>query len=313
MTGSRRPAIFLFGPTASGKSALALTLAERFPLTLISVDSTQVYRGLDVGSAKPDAATRARFPHALVDLREPEHAYSAADFARDARAAIEAIWLEGRVPLLVGGTMLYFEALERGLSALPAADPALRAALDAEAMAIGWPALHLRLAAADPEAAVRIHPNDPQRIGRALEVIALSGRSLSSQRRRGHRRLDARLLKLALVVDDRAALGERIAVRFDRMIADGLLAEVTGLRARPQLSIEHPSMRSVGYRQAWRHLAGEIDYPGFRAQAIIATRQLAKRQMTWIRREHDALASDPFAFALNARVERLVADFLGQR
>ena len=287
-TDRRPPAIFLMGPTASGKTALACTLAEHFPLDLVSVDSALVYRGLDIGAAKPDAATLERHPHRLIDIREPTRAYSAAEFRDDALAAMRAISAAGRVPLLVGGTGLYFRALERGLSDLPAADPALRATLAAEAAREGWAALHARLARLDPLAAGRIGPGDAQRIQRALEVIELSGRPLSEQQGGRRERLPWRILKLALVPGERQVLHQRIARRFDAMLADGFLAEAERLRALPGWDAELPAMRAVGYRQAWPFIEGRVDRATFRDAAIFATRQLAKRQITWLRGELDA-------------------------
>jgi tRNA dimethylallyltransferase len=309
--GDRRPpAVFLMGPTASGKTAFALDLAARFPFGLVSVDSAQVYRGLDIGSAKPDRATLARFPHALIDLREPEEAYSAAEFRDDALAAMAAISATGRVPLLVGGTMLYFHALAHGLSDLPAADRAVRARIETEAAAIGWAALHARLAAFDPAAAARIHPNDPQRIGRALEVIELTGRPMSSQQRGAVGRLRWRVLKVALVPGSRAVLHRRIGQRFLAMLEAGLVDEVRRLRARPGLTAGHPSMRAVGYRQVWSMLDGGIPEREIAARGIEATRQLAKRQLTWLRRELAAVVIDPDATDARARLQALVTRFL---
>lgn len=289
----RPPAIFLMGPTASGKTALACALAERFPLALASVDSALVYRGLDIGAAKPDAATLARHPHALVDIREPTEPYSAANFREDALAAMTTIARGGRVPLLVGGTGLYFRALEHGLSALPDADPALRARLAGEADDEGWPALHARLARLDPVAASRIRPRDAQRIQRALEVIELTGRPLSAQQASSRRRLPWRVLKLALVPGDRGRLHARIAQRFDLMLEQGFLDEARRLRASPGFDPDLPAMRAVGYRQAWPHLDGSEPFATFRERAIFATRQLAKRQLTWLRSELDARTIDP--------------------
>ncbi len=285
----RRPlAVALMGPTASGKTALACALAERFPFELVSVDSALVYRGLDIGAAKPDAVTLARHPHRLVDIRTPAQAYSAADFRADALEAMAAIRAAGRVPLLVGGTGLYFRALQHGLSALPDADAAVRARLAGEAAASGWDVLHRRLAVLDPQAAQRIRPGDAQRIQRALEVIELSGRTLSEQQGGASERLPWRLLKLALVPGDRAALHARIAQRLDGMLADGFLDEARRLRAAADWHADLPAMRAVGYRQAWAHLAGECDLSTFRDRAVFATRQLAKRQLTWLRSELDA-------------------------
>src|SRR5258706_881625 len=283
-SSDQRPAaIFLMGPTASGKTALALELAERFPLELISVDSALVYRGLDIGSAKPDAATLARHPHRLIDIREPEQSYSAAEFRADALAAMREIVATGKVPLLVGGTGLYFRALEPGLSELPEADPALRARLEAESAELGLGPMHARLAAADPLSAVRIHPNDPQRILRALEVIALTGRPLSAQQGGVRQRLPYRALKIVLLARDRSALHASIEQRFDAMLEAGLVDEVRRLRRRPELSESKPAMRAVGYRQAWQFLEGEFELGELRARGIHATRQLAKRQCTWLK------------------------------
>ncbi len=308
LVARRRPdAVFLMGPTASGKTALAVELTRRFPLAVVSVDSALVYRGMDIGTAKPDAATRDLAPHALVDIRDPEESYSAAEFRRDALAAMDAARAAGRVPLLVGGTGLYFSALQRGLSALPQADPALRARLATEAAADGWGVLHRRLARLDPAAATRIHRNDPQRIQRALEVIELTGRSLSAQQGQVRDRPPWRLLKLALL-PERAVLHQRIAERFQAMVGAGLLDEVRMLQQRPGLTGDSPSMRAVGYRQAWEHLHGATTHAAFVERGIHATRQLAKRQCTWLRGEVDAL---PLAGDGSTAVRRL-AGFLGQ-
>jgi tRNA dimethylallyltransferase len=309
---ARPPAIFLMGPTASGKTALACALAERFPLDLVSVDSALVYRGLDIGAAKPDAATLARHPHALVDIRDPAQPYSAAEFRGDALAAMRAITARGRVPLLVGGTGLYFRALQRGLSELPEADPALRARLAEEGARIGWPALHARLARLDPPAAARIGPNDAQRLQRALEVIELSGRPLSELQRGGHgEAFPWRVLKLALLPGERRSLHTRIAERFDAMLAAGFLDEVRALRARGDLHAELPAIRAVGYRQGWEYLDGATDAAGFRDRAIFATRQLAKRQITWLRAELDARVFDSEVSPPLARAAEAVDLFLG--
>ncbi|NCT68343.1 MAG: tRNA (adenosine(37)-N6)-dimethylallyltransferase MiaA [Rhodanobacteraceae bacterium] len=307
----RRPdAIFLMGPTASGKTALACALSERFPLQLVSVDSALVYRGLDIGAAKPDAATLARHPHGLIDIREPTAPYSAAEFRADALAAMAEITRAGAVPLLVGGTGLYFRALEHGLSALPDADPALRAELADEATRLGWPALHARLAELDPDAAARIRPGDAQRIQRALEVIALTGRPLSAQQQGPRERLPWRVLKLALVPGERGPLHARIAQRFDAMLADGFLDEARRLRALPGWHADLPAMRAVGYRQVWPHLEGTIAAGEFRDRAIFATRQLAKRQITWLRSELDARWFDPDRPTVGEDAAAAVAAFL---
>lgn len=307
----QRPrAIFLMGPTASGKTALACRLAERFPLQLISVDSALVYRGLDIGSAKPDAATLARHPHRLIDIREPAQPYSAADFRGDALAAMHEITQAGAIPLLVGGTGLYFRALERGLSALPEADADLRAQLAQEAARLGWPALHARLAALDAPAAARIRPGDAQRIQRALEVITLSGRPLSELQGALRERLPWRVLKLALVPGERGPLHERIAQRFDAMLAGGFLDEARRLHADAALGRDLPAMRAVGYRQAWPFLDGDIGIAEFRDRAVFATRQLAKRQITWLRSEIDARWFDPDSATLSDDASAAVTLFL---
>lgn len=275
-------AIVLAGPTASGKSDWALALAERLPVEIISVDSSQVYRGFDIGAAKPDTATRRRVPHHLIDIREPYETYSAGEFVNDALRAIADIRTRGRMPLLVGGTMLYFNALVRGIAKLPAADPVVRASIDARAADLGWSALHGHLAAVDPAAAARIHPNDPQRIQRALEVYEISGRPISEWQRETRPPTQLVFCRHALVPSDRVWLHERIERRFHAMLADGFLDEVRGLRARVDLRATAPSLRAVGYRQFWQHLAGELDLPAAIRAGIAATRQLAKRQLTWI-------------------------------
>lgn len=299
---SRPAAIFLMGPTASGKTALACSLADRFPVELVSVDSALVYRGMDIGTAKPDKATQARYPHALIDIRDPAQPYSAADFAADAVPVMKAISARGNIPLLVGGTGLYFRALQQGLSDLPEADPDVRARLAAEADQAGWTAMHQRLVRLDPIAGGRIKPGDAQRIQRALEVIELTGRTLSEQQQSARSPFDWRVLKLALVPTDRGPLAERIAVRFDQMLADGLLDEVRQLRARGDLHPDLPAIRAVGYRQAWEHLDGSISLPEFRDRGVFATRQLAKRQRTWLRGQLDARVFDPDRGGLEASV-----------
>jgi tRNA dimethylallyltransferase len=276
-------AVLLMGPTASGKSALAMAIAARLPVEIVSVDSAQVYRGMDVGTAKPGADERRTVPHHLIDVVDPTEAYSAARFRTEAVRLVAEIAARGRLPLLVGGTMLYFKALRDGLSDLPAADAGVRAAIDAEARARGWPALHTELAHVDPETAARLEPGDAQRIQRALEVFRVTGVPLS---RHLGARADAApfaLHAIGLLPADRSVLHRRIAARFDAMLAAGLVDELRGLRARFALHPGLPSMRCVGYRQAWRHLEGEYDRAELRERGIFATRQLAKRQLTWLR------------------------------
>ena len=305
-------AIALMGPTASGKTALALDWAQRLDTEVISVDSALVYRGLDIGAAQPDPATLARIPHRLVDVRDPHQTYSAADFASDALAAMQALAARGKVPLLAGGTMLYFHALLHGLSPMPAAEPALRAQLQSELDARGAAALHAELSHHDPVAAARIHVNDPQRLLRALEVFRLSGRPISDWQRAARAQpFPFRVLRLVLAPADRAVLHERIERRFDAMLAAGLLDEVRRLRADPRLHPDLPSMRAVGYRQAWRFLDDATTATGFRDEAIAATRQLAKRQLTWLRGELDARWLDPAVDA--AELELALVHFVTRR
>ena len=307
-----RPAwIGLAGPTASGKSAVALALAERVPLEIVSVDSAQVYRSMDIGSAKPSAAERAAVPHHLIDLIDPHESYSAARFAADATRCIAEITARGRLPLLVGGTMLYFKILADGLDALPAVDPALRQAIAAEAFAKGWPALHAELARVDAASAARLAPNDAQRIGRALEVFRSSGRSLSSFHSAPRAAEPPALI--ALEPAARPWLHARIAERFDAMLAAGLVDEVRRLRARRDLHAELPSMRCVGYRQVWAALERGLDGSDLsnvvREQGIAATRQLAKRQLTWLRGmpHRRSVACDAGLPATLAAVSEMVA------
>ena len=274
------------GPTASGKTGLAVELCERFPLEIISVDSALVYRGMNVGTAKPDEETLQKAPHRLIDIRDPAESYSAADFRNDALREMKSITDAGKVPLLVGGTMLYFRALEHGLSELPAANPEVRKQLELQAADIGWPAMHGILQQKDPRAAARIHPNDPQRVQRALEVIAISGQSMSDlQEQTAGDTLDYRIHKIIISPEPRSVLHERIEQRFDLMIKAGFIDEIKSLRARSDLNADLPSMRAVGYRQAWDWLEGNCTFEQMREKAIAATRQLAKRQLTWLRRE----------------------------
>jgi tRNA dimethylallyltransferase len=272
------------GPTASGKTPLALALARSLPVEIVSVDSAQVYRGMDVGTAKPSAAERSAVPHHLIDIIDPTQTYSAARFRADALHLIAEITARGKIPLLVGGTMLYFKALREGLSELPDADEDVRAEIDREAAERGWPAMHAELAKVDPRTAARVKPTDAQRIQRALEIHRLSGEPMS--RLLGRRRVTAlpyRLIEVALVPSDRGELHRRIETRFDAMLERGLVEELRTLRKRYALRPNLPSMRCVGYRQAWQHLEGDIGHDELRERGIFATRQLAKRQLTWLR------------------------------
>jgi tRNA dimethylallyltransferase len=290
----RLPVLVLSGPTGCGKTDWAVALARAAPVEIVSVASALVYRGLDIGTAKPPAALRALVPHHLVDICEPTESYSAGRFVADARVAIEAVHARRRVPLLVGGTMLYLRALLTGLASLPQASPVLRAQLDERARALGWPALHAQLATLDPVAAARIAPGDGQRIQRALEVCLCAGRPISELQR-------ATVSPLAgwpvhhwvLVPQDRSLLHERLAVRFQAMMAAGFLDEVRGLRSRGDLTARHPAMRAVGYRQLWGHLDGEYDLEDAVKRGVAATRQLAKRQLTWMRGEKSGEPIDP--------------------
>ena len=310
----RPRALALMGPTASGKTACALALAQRLGGEIVSVDSALVYRGLDIGAAKPTADEQAQVPHHLIDLREPWQPYSAAEFANDARIAINDIVARGKVPILAGGTGLYFRALLDGLSDMPEADDAVRAQISTEAQAQGWTALHAQLAEVDPIAAARIHATDAQRIQRALEVYRVSGRPISAwQREARGQRLPLKVLKLVLAPPERAILHARIERRFDAMLEAGFLDEVRALRSLPPLQVhptplDLPALRAVGYRQAWEYLEGGSSPAQFRERAIAATRQLAKRQFTWLRGELDARWFDPLT--QGDALDAAVVDFL---
>ncbi len=317
MAADQRPlAIALMGPTASGKTAAAIALAKAYDGEIVSVDSALVYRGLNIGAAKPDAEEQAGIRHHLLDLRDPWQTYSAAEFAAAAADAVGDIVARGKLPILAGGTGLYFRALLQGLSPMPEADPALRVQITAEADALGWPAMHAQLAQVDPAAAKRIHATDPQRIQRALEVYRLTGKPISHwQALPGIARLPARVLKLVLAPADRGVLHQRIARRFDLMLANGFLDEVRQLRALPQMvtvesPLDLPAVRAVGYRQAWQFLDGQGTAAEFRDKGIFATRQLAKRQLTWLRGELDARWLDPASDM--QRLQNAVSLFLGR-
>jgi tRNA dimethylallyltransferase len=307
-------ALAIMGPTASGKTAAALAIARQIPSEIISVDSALVYRGMDIGTAKPSAGELASVPHHLIDIIDPAEAYSVAQFRADALGLVADISARGKLPLLVGGTMMYFKGLTDGLDELPGANPQLRAEIEAEAARVGWPAMHEKLRALDPVTAARLAPNDAQRINRALEIIELSGRPMS-ELLSGRERLALpfELLSFALEPSDRAVLHARIATRFDQMLGDsderGIVAEVAGLRARGDLHPGLPSMRCVGYRQAWDYLDDKIDRATLRETGIIATRQLAKRQLTWLRSMPervviDCVAGDPAAEMLRQLAAR---------
>jgi tRNA dimethylallyltransferase len=297
------------GPTASGKTDLAVALVESLPCEIISVDSALVYREMDIGTAKPDAETLARAPHRLIDIIDPAESYSAARFRDDALREMAEITAAGRIPLLVGGTMLYYRALQQGLSPLPQGDAELRAQLEAEAAVKGWQSLHDRLAEVDPESAARIHPNDPQRLSRALEVYALSGQPLSVLWREQEKSaFPYRAVKLAVAPADRSVLHERIARRFGLMLQQGFIEEVETLYRRGDLHPELPSIRCVGYRQVWRFLAGEWDRETMSERAIIATRQLAKRQYTWLRSEQGLTWFDSLSHKLLEKTLKFLDD-----
>ena len=285
MSASQKPlAIFLMGPTASGKTALAVELVQRFPMEIISVDSALIYKGMDIGSAKPDAETLAKAPHRLIDFLDPSESYSAADFREDALKAMAEITAQGKIPLLVGGTMLYFKVLKEGIAKLPAADETIRAQLLIEAQEKGWPALHRELEQVDPESAARLNPNDAQRLQRALEVYRATGRSLTQwHKQQKTETFPYEVVNIAVSPTDRAVLHDRIAQRFHEMLTQGFYDEVKALYNRGDLDPNMPSMRAVGYRQMWDCLDGKISYAEMEERGIIATRQLAKRQITWLR------------------------------
>ncbi|HSG93821.1 MAG TPA: tRNA (adenosine(37)-N6)-dimethylallyltransferase MiaA [Methylotenera sp.] len=306
------PAIFLMGPTASGKTGAAVDLYSQMPVELISVDSALVFRDMNIGTAKPDTQTLVKAPHHLIDIISPTAAYSAANFRTDALRLMADITARGKVPLLVGGTMLYFKALQGGLSQLPEASPEVREKIEQEASEIGWPAMHAKLAEVDPETAARLQPNDVQRIERALEVYRLSGQSMTALHQASvGEALPYRLLKIALVPSDRKALHARIALRFDQMLADGFIDEVKALLQKyPELTADSTSMRCVGYRQALEYLAGEYDISELRDRGIFATRQLAKRQLTWLRAMDDVVEIDCLSPDLHPLVLQEIEAFM---
>ncbi len=297
--------IFLMGPTASGKTGVAVELVQRLPLEIISVDSALVYKDMDIGTAKPDAATLAKAPHHLIDIVDPTEAYSAAAFRRDALRLMDEISRRGKIPLLVGGTMLYFKALKEGLSDLPIADPGIRKELDEIIRQSGTPYLHRMLSSVDPVTAERLSPNDTQRVARAMEIFRITGIPMSGLlRKQREESLPFNVLSIALIPGDRSALHQRIALRFSQMLKQGLVEELQRLRKKYTLHRDLPSMRCVGYRQAWEYLEGEIDELQFLEKGIIATRQLAKRQLTWLRSMPENIAIDCLEKNLTERVER---------
>lgn len=307
MTGDTAalPVVCLMGPTAAGKTNLAVELAASFPFDVVSVDSAMVYRRLDIGSGKPDRDVLSRVPHKLVDVREPHDPYSAADFRREALAEIRRSHAAGRVPLLVGGTGLYFKSLLHGLSSLPGADSATRERLETEARSVGWHAMHARLARQDPESAARIHPNDPQRIQRALEVLSLTGTTMSEQmRRNAGSPLAHPVVSITIEPSDRDRLHRDIEARFIEMLERGLVDEVRGLKADSRLHADLPAVRAVGYRQVWHYLEGRTKLDEMTAHAIAATRQLARRQLTWLRSEAGSVRFDCHRADLIAAVSR---------
>ncbi|BAN22205.1 tRNA (adenosine(37)-N6)-dimethylallyltransferase MiaA [Caballeronia insecticola] len=309
MSGAALPVACLLGPTASGKTAAALAFAARHPVEIVSVDSALVYREMDIGTAKPDANERAAAPHHLIDIIDPAESYSAAQFRADALALVGEIVARGKVPLLVGGTMLYYKALTQGLNDLPTADATVRAALDADAAREGWPALHARLAAVDPVTAARLAPNDSQRIQRALEIFMLSGQPMSALLAAPRAPADDapyRFVPVALEPSDRGLLHARIEARFDAMLAHGFIDEVKRLRARGDLDLSMPSMRCVGYRQAWEYLDGATRYDDMRDKGVFATRQLCKRQLTWLRAMPERIVVDCCAPDATARAVEAV-------
>ena len=304
-------AVALMGPTASGKTAAALAIARALPCEIISVDSALVYREMDIGTAKPNAEELASAPHHLIDIIDPRDAYSVAQFRKDAARLVQEIHARGRLPLLVGGTMMYFNALRNGLDDLPGADPALRQQLDEEAARIGVPGLHARLASVDPVTAERLAPNDSQRIQRALEIWHLTGKPMSALlAQQGPREPDFPMLAISLEPEDRAALHARIALRFDQMLAQGFIEEVEKLRARGDLHLDLPSIRCVGYRQAWEYLDGAYNYETMRERGIIATRQLAKRQITWLRSMPDREVVDGLQAGAQETILKLTMQYL---
>lgn len=312
-SSTAKPAVLIMGPTGAGKTDLVLRLAEDWPIDIVSVDSAMVYRGMDIGTGKPSREVLARHPHRLVDILDPSQAYSAGQFVRDATQAIEEAHQRGRLPVLVGGTMLYFRALRRGIAEMPSADSQVRAQLDREAAERGWPALHRDLAAIDPKAAARIQPNDAQRIQRALEVFRLTGKTLSELHEAGKPPApNVRFLAYAWVPSDRERLYAAIEARFHRMMEEGLLDEVRALYARGDLHADLPAIRSVGYRQLWEHLEGREPLSSSVQRAIFATRHLARRQLIWLRSDRDVRWVDALDSAADAQMVQAIGSVLNE-
>lgn len=307
----KRPAIFLMGPTAAGKTDAAIRLHEQHQGDIISVDSALVYRGMNIGTAKPDADTLQRAPHALIDIREPWQPYSASDFCNDAAKLMQQSWQNKRLPLLAGGTMLYYKALQQGLSSLPSADTTIRAEIAQQAAQQGWASMHQRLQKIDPDSAERIHANDSQRLSRALEVYEITGQTLTElYAQDSEQGIPVEPLKIIISPADRSLLHARIEQRFKSMLAEGFLDEVRTLMADKRNHADLPAMRSVGYRQAWEHLMGATDYEEFTFKGIVATRQLAKRQITWLRKEQNATWLDPTEPDYLQTLDRTVEEYL---
>lgn len=307
---NKPPAIFLMGPTAAGKTAAAILLHQKYSTDIISVDSALVYRGMDIGTAKPDRQTLKQAPHALLDICEPWQPYSASNFCTDARRLMQQSSEQNRIPLLAGGTMLYYQALQHGLSKLPTADAETRHQIQQLANRKGWQHIHQKLTQIDPQSAAKIHPNDPQRINRAYEVYLLTGKPLSHWFKQQKPKLPYRLLKIIIAPKDRAILHQTISQRFEQMLEQGFLEEVKKLMENPKIHSELPAIRSVGYRQAWQHLSGQIDRQQLIAQATAATRQLAKRQLTWLRKETNAICLDPTEPAYLAQLTQHIEEFI---
>lgn len=306
MSMSKPVVAFIMGPTACGKTELAVNLAQTEKFEIISVDSAMIYRGMDIGTAKPESKVLLQAPHHLIDIRNPDESYSVAEFCNDANHLIDRIHARNKIPLLVGGTIMYFNALQHGLSELPAADPEVRAHIDEQAQRYGWQHMHENLHVIDPQAAAKIHPNDAQRIQRALEVYELTQRPLSSFHESAKSlRTDLEIINFGLMPQDRTLLHERIAQRFASMLTSGVLEELSNLRRKWTLSLDMPSMRCIGYRQMWNYLENKVSYADMQNQAVAATRQLAKRQLTWLRHYPETILIDPYTNGITALLAQI--------